>query len=71
MATFTEWVYLPADDSDDPMHYYANLTTGESQWDRPRVLDANCGSASAAGASSSEIIRRMEASISSIVGSWD
>ena len=50
MATITDWVYLPADDSDDPMHYYANLTTGESQWDRPRVLElANCGSASTAG----------------------
>ena len=38
MSTAADWVCLP--DEASGHHYYANLVTGETQWERPAVLDA-------------------------------
>ena len=54
MSGATDWVYLPADES-GVSYYYANLSTGETQWERPAALGGEAsgsGAASAAAAAS-------------------
>ena len=43
----SDWVYLPSGGAHDP-YYYANVATGETQWERPPVLDGAPAVAAAA-----------------------
>ena len=41
-----DWAYIPASDAPDAPCYYANLATGETQWERPVTLDSEASSSS-------------------------